>query len=150
MLQDHLIDILLGMQENSTQFSSNWQHCKVTFGFKYMGLDARKPVFGVLRITQAQTSLRIRAIWSAPLLFAFWKVRYVNLPQVKFQFSSLSLLLSRLVWISLCRKPRRQIFFCQGQNWFYTLFIHVLILANSILQSVPNAYHNSWKTTYAC
>ena len=28
----------------------------------YMGHDARKPVFGVLRITQAQTSLRIRAV----------------------------------------------------------------------------------------
>ena len=28
----------------------------------YMGLDARKTVFGGLRITQAQTSLRIRAV----------------------------------------------------------------------------------------
>ena len=27
----------------------------------HMGLDARKPVFGGLRTTQAQTSLRIRA-----------------------------------------------------------------------------------------
>ena len=27
-----------------------------------MGLDARKPVFGGLRTTQAQTSLRIRAV----------------------------------------------------------------------------------------
>ena len=27
-----------------------------------MGLDARKPVFGDLRTTQAQTSLRIRAV----------------------------------------------------------------------------------------
>ena len=39
-----------------------------------MGLVARKPVFGGLRTTKAQTSLRIRAVWSAPLLFAlFWK-----------------------------------------------------------------------------
>ena len=36
-----------------------------------MGLDARKPVFSGLRITQAQTSLRICADRSAPLLFAF-------------------------------------------------------------------------------
>ena len=28
----------------------------------YLGLDARKPVFGGLRKTQAQTSLRIRAV----------------------------------------------------------------------------------------
>ena len=41
-----------------------------------------------LRITQAQTSLRISAVWSAPLLFAFCKVPYVNLLQMKFQFSS--------------------------------------------------------------
>ena len=28
----------------------------------YLGLDARKPVFGCLQTTQAQTSLRIRAV----------------------------------------------------------------------------------------
>ena len=37
----------------------------------YLGLNARKPVFSGLRITQAQTSLRIRTDYSAPLLFAF-------------------------------------------------------------------------------
>ena len=31
-------------------------------GWVQMGLDARKPVFGGLRTTQAQTSLRIRAV----------------------------------------------------------------------------------------
>ena len=58
---------------------------------KHVGLDAKNPVFGGLRTTQAQTSLRIHAVRSAPLLFAFWKVSYVNLLQVKFQFSSSSL-----------------------------------------------------------
>ena len=53
-----------------------------------MGHNARKHVFGGLRTTQAQTSLRIRAVWSAPLLFAFWKVTYVHWLQKKFQFSS--------------------------------------------------------------
>ena len=43
-----------------------------------MGLDAWKPVFGGLRTIQAQTSLRIRAVWSAPLLFAYWKVLYLD------------------------------------------------------------------------
>ena len=51
-----------------------------------MGSDARKPVFRGLRTTQAQTSLRIRAVWSGPLLFTFWKVSYVNLLQVKFNY----------------------------------------------------------------
>ena len=48
-----------------------------------MGLNTRKAVFGASRTTKAQTSLRIRADWSAPLLFAFWKVSYVDL-QAKF------------------------------------------------------------------
>ena len=52
----------------------------------YMVLDARKPVFGGLRTIQEQTSLCMRADWSAPLLFAFWKVSYLNLLQAKFQF----------------------------------------------------------------
>ena len=51
------------------------------------GLDARKTVFRGLRISQAQTSLRIRAVRSAPLLFAFWQVSYLGLLQAKFQTS---------------------------------------------------------------
>ena len=51
-------------------FSDKWVRKRIL----HMGLDARKPVFGVLRITQAQTSLRIHTVLSAPLLFAFWKV----------------------------------------------------------------------------
>ena len=39
--------------------------------------------------TRAQTSLHIHAVWSAPLLFANWKVySYLDLLQAKFQFSS--------------------------------------------------------------
>ena len=57
--------------------------------YHHMGLDARKPVIEGLRTTKVQTSLHIHADCSVPLLFAFWKVSYLNLPQVKFQFSSL-------------------------------------------------------------
>ena len=46
-----------------------------------IGLDVRKPVSGGLRTTKAQTSLRIRAVCSAPLLFANLKVSYINLLQ---------------------------------------------------------------------
>ena len=52
-----------------------------------LGLDARKSVFGGLRTTNAQTSLRIRAVCSAPLLFAHWKVSYLDLLRAKFLFS---------------------------------------------------------------
>ena len=50
----------------------------------YMGLDARKPVFGVF----ANNKGADRAVWSGPLLFSFWKVSYLNLLQAKFQFSN--------------------------------------------------------------
>ena len=47
-----------------------------------------KPVFGGLRTTKAQTSLRIRTVWSVPLLFAYWKVSFLDLLQAKFHISS--------------------------------------------------------------
>ena len=53
-----------------------------------LGLYARKHVFGGLRTTKTQTSLRIYADWSAPLSFAFGKVTYLTLLRAKFQFSS--------------------------------------------------------------
>ena len=54
-----------------------------------MGLDVRKPVLGGLRTTQAQNlSSGGGGLRTAPLLFTFWKVSYVNLLQVKFQFSN--------------------------------------------------------------
>ena len=38
--------------------------------------------------TKAQTSLRIHEDWSAPLLFAYRKVSYLDLLRAKFQFTS--------------------------------------------------------------
>ena len=46
---------------------------------KHKGLDARKPVLGGMRATKAQTSLRIRAVLSAPWLFANWISPYLSL-----------------------------------------------------------------------
>ena len=53
-----------------------------------MDLVVTKPVFGDLRTAKAQTRLRIRADLSEPLLFAYWKVLYLNLLQASFQYSS--------------------------------------------------------------
>ena len=50
-----------------------------------MGLNARKPIFGGFRTAKAQTSLHIHADWSAPFLFSYWKVQYLDLVQAKFQ-----------------------------------------------------------------
>ena len=54
----------------------------------YMDLVEKKPVFGSFGITKSQTSLCIRAVWSAPLLFAFWKAPCLSLLQVKSLFSA--------------------------------------------------------------
>ena len=53
-----------------------------------MDLDARKPDLGGLPTAKTQTSLRIRAVLSAPLLFADWTVSYIDLLLAKFQYSS--------------------------------------------------------------
>ena len=55
---------------------------------KYMGLDARKPVFGgVVNNKGADQPAHPRGL-SAPLLLAYWKVSYLDLLGAKFQFSS--------------------------------------------------------------
>ena len=66
----------------------------------YMGRNARKPVFGGLGTTQAQTSLRICTVWLAPLSFAFWKVSYVNL--LRWNFNFLASLCNRGDWFETC------------------------------------------------
>ena len=51
-----------------------------------MDLDMRNPVYGGLQTTEAQTSLRIGAVWSAPLLFTYCKSLYLDLLRVKLKF----------------------------------------------------------------
>ena len=77
----------------------------------YMGLNTRKPVFRGLWTTKAQTSLRIRADWSAPLLLTFWKVSYLNLPYVKFHF--LASLFSWGDWFESCFVGNPEDKFCR-------------------------------------
>ena len=56
--------------------------------YYYMGPVARKTVFGGLQTTKVQTSLRICAVLSAPLLFPYCKVSYLGSLQAKFQIST--------------------------------------------------------------
>ena len=96
-----------------------------------MGLNARKSVFG-LQTTQEQTSLSFYTVWSASLLFAIWKKLYINLLLVKFQISSLSLYLMRLVWNWLCRKSWRQVMSHQG-SYSCALSIATLVLCHDLV-----------------
>ena len=54
----------------------------------YVGLDARKTAFGGLRTTKAQTSLRIHAAWSVPLLFAYGKCYILTCYERNFDFEA--------------------------------------------------------------
>ena len=51
-----------GSTGSSESINVKMPHCWKSHVVAHMGLDARKPVFGGLRTTQAQTSLRIRAV----------------------------------------------------------------------------------------
>ena len=75
-----------------------------------LNIKGQKTCLQFLRTTKAQTSLPSCAIWSAPLLFALWKVSYQNLLQAKFQYSSWSLKLNSLVGTWPGRTPWRRVF----------------------------------------
>ena len=55
------------IQACSTEIQNDFESCKWD-PLYYIGFDVRNPVFGDLRKTKAQTSLRIRTDWSATLL----------------------------------------------------------------------------------
>ena len=81
---DHRLAQKVWLYTNGHQFPSP----QLTPTRYEIDLVVTNPVFGGLQTTKAQTSLRIRADWSVHLLFAYWKVSYLNLLQTKFQYSS--------------------------------------------------------------
>ena len=88
-----------------------------------MGHDARKPVFGGLRTTQAQTSLRIRAVWSAPLLFA----SYLDLQN----FNFLASLCSWGDWFESC-------FVRNPEDRFGRIETHIKWKSNCVISLCPH------------
>ena len=90
--------------------------CNLTY------LDARKPVFIGLQTIKAQTSLPICAVWSAPLLFAYLIVSYLNLLSCYMQ--NPNFLASLCSWAGLFQSTflvRRPIYYwsviCFGFSW---------------------------------
>ena len=70
-----------------------------------------------MRTTKALISLRIRAVWSAALVFADKIVLYVYLLNPKFQDSSYLLWLSRPVWVLPGRYPEDEAHLCLVMWW---------------------------------
>ena len=91
LLTEHHLEFL-GLKGGYTGLSESTlvktPNCWKSHVIAHMGLVARKPVFGGLPTIKVQTSLRICAVRSAPLFFAYWKVLYLDLLQANFHFSS--------------------------------------------------------------
>ena len=65
---------------NKTSFSPKKAHItwyQVYISVNKMGLNTRNPVFRVCEQQRCKTSLHIHAVYSAPLLLAYWKVSYI-------------------------------------------------------------------------
>ena len=80
-----------------------------------MGKGMRKRVLWHMRTTKVQISLRICAVWSAPLFFAAYIVWYVILLTLICYIQSFKVLASSCTWAAwfesyLVENPRRHIF----------------------------------------
>ena len=66
---------------------------------RYLSLDMRFPTMWYVRPAKAQTSLRVRADWSEPLLVAWIFYEYWTTDRTSFGVSKLKRMLHRLVWV---------------------------------------------------
>ena len=82
-----IIDQYIRLARKLTRQKYNQKHLPYIIQGQ-MGQVMRKRVLCHMRITKVQIGLRIRAVWSAPLLFAAYIVWYVYLLYPKFQDSS--------------------------------------------------------------
>ena len=66
-----------------------------------MSCDTRFPTMWYVRTAKAQTSLRIRAVWSEPLLVAWIFYECLTTDWTSFGVSKLKKRLPRLVWVKM-------------------------------------------------
>ena len=95
----------------------------------WMSCDMRFPTMWYVRPTKAQTSLRIPAVWSEPLLVAwiFHECQSTNL--TAFRVSKLIRRLLRLGWVYTCQNTKLLEITCQGSYGQYnTLFVSFIYI----------------------
>ena len=123
------------------------------------GLLRQKTYLWGFRITKVQTSLHIRAVWSAPLSIAYWEVPYLDLPLVTLQF--LASLCSWAYWfeshfagnpedkfsrddpqISQFLKKSKSCFFCMPSTRIQIRLCSLTVwLVSSMLAAMPREYN---------
>ena len=89
--------------------------------FLHMSHDMRFPTMWYVRPAKAPTSLRIRAVWSEPLLVAWILYDYLATDRTAFEVSKLKRRLHRLVWVNTCQNATLLDITCHG-NIYLTDF----------------------------
>ena len=116
-----VLQLFLDKQNCSASFQSVYQHAKHINEPRH-----DKTCLCYMRITKTQIKLRIRAFWSAPLLFTAYIVQYLYLLNPNFQDCSYS---------HLVANPRKKVFSWRGSNQVVTKRRWELIIQNNIWAS---------------
>ena len=80
----------------------------------YMNHNMRFPAIWYVRPAKAQTSLRIRAVWSEPLLVAWIFYEYWATDWTSFEVPKLKRVLRKLVWVYTCQNVTLSKITCQN------------------------------------
>ena len=88
-----------------------------------MSRDMIFPTMWYVRPVKAQTSLRIRAVWSEPFLVAWIFYEYKATDRTSFGVSILNRRLHRLVWVYTCQNAALLEVTCHGL--YHTIFYSV-------------------------
>ena len=87
----------------------------------------RFPTMWYVRPSKAQTSLRICAVWSKPLLVTWIFYEYKATDWTSFGVSKLKRRLHRFVWVYSCQNATLLEITCHGSNDLSTDFLNLLV-----------------------
>ena len=90
-------------------------------GKEHKSHDMRFPTMWYVRPAKAQTSLRIRAVWSEPLLVAWIFYDCWATDRISFQVSKLNRRLHRLVWFYTSQNATLLEITCRGSQYLPSL-----------------------------
>ena len=97
-----------------------------------MSRDMRFPTMWYVWPAKAQTSLRIRAVWSEPLLVAWIFYDCLATDWTSFGVSKLNRRLHRLVWVYSCQNPTLLEITCCGSYRYCTALDYVIITSSPL------------------
>ena len=102
---------------------------------QHLSCNMRFSILSYVRPAKAQTSLRIHAVWSEPLLYAWIFYEYYATNWTSFGVSKLKRRLHRLVWAYSCQNGTLMEISCRGS------FLFVLGKLKSQLNQLAREWH---------